>query len=74
MLTNLLFSLLTSLLSAYVIIRGYSCPFVAKENNTQPCVFLLKSTEYLNFSHFSHFAILVISLGNLMVPQKDLAA
>jgi hypothetical protein len=44
-----------------------------KENNTQPCVFLLKSTEYLNFSHFSHFAILGISLGNLIVPQKDLA-
>ena len=31
-----------------------------------------KSTEYLNFSHFSHFAILGISLGNYIVSQKDL--
>ncbi len=32
--------------------------------------FLFKSIEYLNFRHF---AILGISLGNLIVPQKDLA-
>jgi hypothetical protein len=35
--------------------------------------YLLKSTEYLNFRHFRHFAILGISLGNLIVSQKDLA-
>ena len=34
---------------------------------------LLKSTEYLNFRHFRHFAILGISLGNLNISQKDLA-
>jgi hypothetical protein len=35
--------------------------------------FLIKSTEYLNFRHFRHFATLDISLGNLIVSQKDLA-
>jgi hypothetical protein len=33
----------------------------------------IKSIEYLNFRHFRHFAILGISLGNLIVSQKDLA-
>ena len=38
------------------------------------CFFLLiKSVEYLNFRHFRQFAILGISLGNLIVSQKDLA-
>jgi hypothetical protein len=33
----------------------------------------IKSIEYLNFRHFRHFATLGISLGNLIVSQKDLA-
>jgi hypothetical protein len=42
--------------------------------NYIPCFFLLiKSIEYLNFRHFRHFAILGISLDNLIVSQKDLA-
>jgi len=42
--------------------------------NYRPCFFLLiKSIEYLNFRHFRHFSILGISLGNLIVSQKDLA-
>jgi hypothetical protein len=36
-------------------------------------LYLLKSTEYLNFRHFRQFAILGISWGNLIVSQKDLA-
>jgi hypothetical protein len=35
--------------------------------------FFIKSIEYLNFRHFRHFAILGISLGNLIFSQKNLA-
>ncbi len=44
------------------------------EYNSIPCFFLsMKSIEYLNFRHFRHFAILGISLGNLIFTQKYLA-
>jgi hypothetical protein len=38
--------------------------------NYKPFFLLIKSIEHLNFRHF---AILGISLGNLIVSQKDLA-
>ena len=34
------------------------------------CNFLIL-VEYLNFSHFRHFTILVISFGNLIFTQQD---
>ena len=33
----------------------------------------IKSIVYINFRHFSHFAILGTSLDNLIVSQKDVA-
>jgi hypothetical protein len=39
----------------------------------RPPLYFLKSTEYLNFRHFRHFAILGIYWDNLIVSQKDLA-
>ena len=55
---------------------AYGNPEIRKiKYSTRPRGFicLLKSTEFLNFRHFRHFATLGIYLGNLIVSQKDLA-
>jgi hypothetical protein len=47
---------------------------LASGYNYIPCFFLsIKWTEYLNFRHFRHFAILGTFWDNLVASQKDLA-
>ncbi|CAB1075255.1 hypothetical protein D1AOALGA4SA_3075 [Olavius algarvensis Delta 1 endosymbiont] len=41
-----------------------SDPDIMKKGVSPPLGFSLISTEYLNFSQFSHFTILVISAGS----------
>jgi hypothetical protein len=43
------------------ILKGINPDFIFKNKIIPDLAFLLKSTEYLNFRHFRHFAILGIS-------------
>jgi len=64
---------MVSLRSVFFIKTGF-CWFFriwnSVEYNAAPTKSQIKSTEFINFSHFSHFTILGISVSSLICNSK----